>query len=155
MKIDAFCHIIPRPYLERIDSLRCGRDRVWLSTIVCPSPDRSVVDQMVRPILADNLAAPAYAGLQRHVGRGPALEAMWERWAAGDRAGAHDQLPAAVIDELVVSGTPEQCGDCIRSVERRTGVQIIATLFTPERPAFSETVSRMASRQQRGPAAQR
>jgi probable F420-dependent oxidoreductase len=127
--------------LDRLSSLSCDRGRVWLSTTVCPSPDRRVVDEIVRPLVADYLAAPAYAGLQRQVGRGPALEAMWERWAAGDRAGAHRQLPSAVIDELVVSGTPEECGAWIRGVEADTGIQVIASLYLPGATPYADVVS--------------
>jgi probable F420-dependent oxidoreductase len=129
--------------LDRLDTLRCDRGRIWLSTIVCPSPDRAVVDETVRSVLADYLAAPAYAALQRQVGRGPALEAMWERWAVGDRTGAHDQLPSSVIDELVVSGTVEHCGEWIRDVEANTGIQVIATIFTPAAASYRDVVARL------------
>jgi probable F420-dependent oxidoreductase len=130
--------------LDRLESLRCDRDRIWLSTLVCPSPDAHVVDEMLRPLVTDYLAAPAYANLQRIVGRGPALEAMWERLAAGDRSGARTRLPRAVIDELVVSGTPERCGDTLRSLEREYGIHLIATLYLASGQTYGEVIRAMA-----------
>jgi probable F420-dependent oxidoreductase len=130
--------------LDRFDSLRCRRDRVWLSMIVCPTGDRTVLDSSVRPLMADYLAIPAYANLQRRAGRGPALESLWERWAAGDRSGARSQLPHSVIDELVVSGEPEECGRWIRDAERRHGIQIVATILLPEGMDYHDVLTRIS-----------
>jgi probable F420-dependent oxidoreductase len=130
--------------LDRLEALRCSRDRIWLSTLVCPSPDPQVVDEMLRPLIADYLSAPAYAALQQMVGRGPALTAMWERFAAADRSGAWAQLPRAVIDELVVSGTPEECGERLRADERRYGVHLVATLYLAGGQSYREVIRDMA-----------
>jgi alkanesulfonate monooxygenase SsuD/methylene tetrahydromethanopterin reductase-like flavin-dependent oxidoreductase (luciferase family) len=130
--------------LDRLEALRSSRDRVWLSTLVCPSPDPEVVDEMLRPLIADYLSSPAYAGLQQTVGRGPALAAMWERFAAADRSGARAQLPRAVIDELVVSGTPEECGERLRADERRYGIHLVATLYLARDQSYSEVIRDMA-----------
>lgn len=130
--------------LDHFDSLRCSRDRVWLSMIVCPTTDRTFLDSSVRPLVADYLAIPAYANLQRRAGRGPALESLWNRWASGDRSGARSLLPNSVIDELVVSGEPEECGRWIRSAERHHGIQIIATVLVPEGMDYHEVLARMS-----------
>jgi probable F420-dependent oxidoreductase len=130
--------------LDHFHSLRCPRDRVWLSMIVCPTRDRTFLDSSVRPLIADYLAIPAYANLQRRAGRGSALEPMWERRAAGDRSGARSQLPNSVIDELVVSGEPEECGRWIRNAERRHGIQIIATILMPEGMEYHDVLARIS-----------
>jgi probable F420-dependent oxidoreductase len=120
------------------------RSNVWLSIIVSPHPDPSDVDAAVRSMMADYLAAPAYAAIQRQVGRGPALEPMWTSWAAGNRKEARARLPRAVIEELVVSGTPEQCGDQLRAIERSTGASVVATVFTHGGCDFDDIITRMA-----------
>jgi alkanesulfonate monooxygenase SsuD/methylene tetrahydromethanopterin reductase-like flavin-dependent oxidoreductase (luciferase family) len=49
-----------------------------------------------------------YAEYQRWLGRGPALEAMWAAWQAGDRRGALAAVPDSVIDELFLIGSPAE-----------------------------------------------
>ncbi len=131
------------PDLDRLGSLG-DRRRIWMSTIVCPSPDREIVDRIVRPLMSDYLAAPAYASLQRLVGRGEALQTLWERAAAGDRAGARAALPVEVIDELVVSGAAAQCGRQIREIESKYGIHVIATLYLPDGTDYDETIRAMS-----------
>lgn len=131
--------------LDRLQTLTGDRSRVWLSLVVCPSPDRTEVDRIVRPLMSDYLSAPSYAGLQRQVGRGGSLEAMWDRFAAGDRDGARAQLPSAVIDELVVSGDPQQCGRALRDIEADLGVHAIATLYLPSGLGYLDALDQMRS----------
>jgi hypothetical protein len=114
--------------------------------VVCPSSDRAIVDTLTRPVLANYLAAPAYADLQRRLGRGPALAAMWEAWELGDRSRALAQLPAAVLDELVIWGSPERCGRTLASIEAETGVRAIATLFLPPDEPFLGAAAALANR---------
>jgi probable F420-dependent oxidoreductase len=130
--------------LDSLDSLRCDHDRVWLSMIVCPTRDPALVDATVRPLISDYLAVPAYASLQRRAGRGPALESMWERWTAGDRHGARSQLPRSVIDELIISGHPEECGQRIGRAEEHYGIQIIATILLPEGVDYDDVIKRIS-----------
>ena len=47
------------------------------------------------------LNVEAYAEFHRWLGRGPALQPMWDAWAAGDRKGALAAIPDEVVDELV------------------------------------------------------
>ena len=47
---------------------------------------------------------------QRWLGRGPALQPMWDAWAAGDRKGALEAIPDEVVDELVVHGSRPSAG---------------------------------------------
>lgn len=132
--------------LDRLDTLTRDRGRLWLSVVVCPSSDRTEVDRIVRPLMTDYLSAPSYAGLQRQVGRGGSLAAMWDRFAAGDRDGARAQLPSAVIDELVISGTPQQCGKTLRDIEADLGVHAIATLYVPPGLGYMDVLGQMSDR---------
>ena len=52
---------------------------------------------------------PVYAEFQRWLGRGPALQGMWDAWQAGDRKAALAAIPDEVVDQLIVHGSPEQC----------------------------------------------
>jgi alkanesulfonate monooxygenase SsuD/methylene tetrahydromethanopterin reductase-like flavin-dependent oxidoreductase (luciferase family) len=38
---------------------------------------------------------------------------MWEAWRAGDRKAALAEIPDAVVDELVVHGSPAACRERI------------------------------------------
>ena len=134
--------VAPRE-LDSLDELPADRGRVAVVTPVCPSPDRAVVDALMRPVLASYLAAPAYAGLQRRLGREAALAPMWERWAAGDQAGAVAALPGSVIDDLVVWGTPAECGRALAEAERDTGARVVVALFPPDGYDHAEVVDQM------------
>jgi probable F420-dependent oxidoreductase len=117
--------------IQKVGPLPPARSRVFLAVPVCPSPDPAVVDRVMRPVLGDYLNAPAYAQQQRRMGRAAALRPMWEAWDRGDRRGAHERLPRALIDELVVSGTPAECRARLDGIEATTGVRVIATYFLP------------------------
>jgi probable F420-dependent oxidoreductase len=78
---------------------------------VCPSGDAETVRAVARRQIAAYLTVPAYAAFQRWVGRGPALEPLWRAWSAGDRRAAAASIPDAVVDELVVHGSPTECGN--------------------------------------------
>jgi probable F420-dependent oxidoreductase len=129
--------------LDRLAELPADRSRVAVVTAVCPSPDRVVVDAVMRPVLATYLAAPAYAALQRRLGRGPALETLWARWAIGDRAGALDALPRSVVDDLVVWGTPGECGQALAAAERAWGARLVVSLFAPDGSWFGNVIDQM------------
>jgi probable F420-dependent oxidoreductase len=132
--------------LARLEVLPADRSRVSIVLLVCPSDDRTVVDTLMSPLLANYLNVPAYAALQRRLGRGPALAAMWEAWALGDRRRAIAQVPAAVIDELVIWGTPERCQRTLAAIEAETRVRVITTLFLPPGEAFLEAAAGLATR---------
>lgn len=119
--------------LERIDPLPADRSRISMVVPVCPTADRDEMEQVMRPVVADYLQAPAYAEQQRQLGRGPALEPMWQAWLDGDRRGARAALPSSILDDLVVWGDPTECRVRVRDLERDTGTRVIATFFpTPE-----------------------
>jgi alkanesulfonate monooxygenase SsuD/methylene tetrahydromethanopterin reductase-like flavin-dependent oxidoreductase (luciferase family) len=76
---------------------------------VCPNPDPAVVRPAARFAIAAYLTVPVYAEFHRWLGRGPALQPLWDAWAAGDRQAAVAAIPDEVVDELLVWGTPEEC----------------------------------------------
>jgi alkanesulfonate monooxygenase SsuD/methylene tetrahydromethanopterin reductase-like flavin-dependent oxidoreductase (luciferase family) len=86
-----------------------------------------------RYLISTYLTVPAYAAFHEWLGRGPALAPMNAAWAKGDRAGAAAAIPDAVVDDLVLHGSPEQCRDQVAAYAR-AGVRtpVIALLPTPE-----------------------
>lgn len=87
-----------------------GPDREVVARIfVCPSDDREAVLAGGRRLLAAYLNVPVYRAFHEWLGRADQLGGHWERWAAGDRKGALDEIPEQVVDDLLVHGTSEQC----------------------------------------------
>jgi probable F420-dependent oxidoreductase len=76
---------------------------------VCPSEDTEAVRQGAKFAIAAYLNVPVYAAFHEWLGRGDQLGGMWEAWKAGDRKAAVAAIPDALVDELVVHGSPEQC----------------------------------------------
>lgn len=76
---------------------------------ICPSEDADAVRAAARFAIAAYLNVPVYAEFHRWLGRGPALQAMWDAWAGGDRKAALAAISDETVDELVVHGSPAQC----------------------------------------------
>ena len=75
--------------------------------LVAATEDVDAVRTFARRLVAAYLNVPAYAAFQRWLGRGPALETMWERWqsrrpARRPAGGSLDE----VVDGLVVHRLP-------------------------------------------------
>lgn len=81
---------------------------------VCPSPDADAVRARGREMIAAYLNVPVYREFQKWIGRGEALANMWRCWDDGDRPGALSAIPDAVVDDLIVHGTAEQCREHVR-----------------------------------------
>ena len=75
---------------------------------VVAGQDRETARGLARRMVTAYLNTGVYAEYQRWLGRGPALEAMWAAWQAGDRRGALAAVPDSVIDELFIIGTPAE-----------------------------------------------
>jgi probable F420-dependent oxidoreductase len=87
-----------------------GADReLVVRLFVAASTDAEQVRNVARRQITAYLSVPAYAEFQRWIGRGPALERMWEAWGTGNRKGALAAVDDDVVDELVVHGTPARC----------------------------------------------
>ncbi len=76
---------------------------------VLPTEDRDLARMVGRRMITAYLNVEAYAQFHRWLGRGPALEPMWEAWAAGDRKKALEVIPDEVVDALIVHGSFAEC----------------------------------------------
>jgi probable F420-dependent oxidoreductase len=100
---------------------------------VCPTTDVTHARKAGRRLIAAYLTVPAYAAFHRWLGREPALGQMWDRWSAGDRKGALAAIPDAVVDELIVHGTPDECRAKVQAyADAGVTVPVMALVGTPE-----------------------
>ena len=76
---------------------------------VIVTEDANVARTVGRRMITAYLNVEAYAEFHRWLGRGPALQPMWDAWAAGDRKGALAAIPDEVVDDLVVHGSVAEC----------------------------------------------
>jgi alkanesulfonate monooxygenase SsuD/methylene tetrahydromethanopterin reductase-like flavin-dependent oxidoreductase (luciferase family) len=97
---------------------------------VIPNADPAVARAVGRRMIAAYMNVEAYAEFQRWLGRGPALEPMWEKWSAGDRRGALEVIPDQVVDDLVVHGSFEECRAKIARYATN-GVTVPAPMIIP------------------------
>ncbi len=96
--------------------------------IVCEDAD--LARSIGRRMITAYLNVEAYAEFHRWLGRGPALQPMWDAWSAGDRKKALAVIPDEVVDDLVVHGSPAECRSHIqRYVDN--GVTIPAPAVIP------------------------
>ena len=99
---------------------------------VCPTEDAGYARTLGRRMIAAYLTVPAYAEFHRWLGREPLLGAMWRAWAAGDRKGALAAIPDAVVDDLIVHGSPDECRAKVRAyADAGVHVPVMALLPTP------------------------
>ena len=103
---------------------------------VVTAPDRETARGMARRMVTAYLNTGVYADYQRWLGRGPALEAMWAAWQAGDRRGALAAVPDSVIDELFVIGTPAEIRSGVADYVR-AGITIpVLAVLAPDRDSI-------------------
>jgi probable F420-dependent oxidoreductase len=85
-----------------------GGKEIVARVFVIASDDFATVRKVGGRHLAGYLTVPAYRQFQEWLGRGAALQPMWDAWAEGDRKRALEVIPDEVIDELFVWGAPEK-----------------------------------------------
>src|SRR3989441_7378568 len=68
-----------------------------------PGPES---DQIIRRHIAAYLNVPVYRAYQEWLGRTPALQPMWVKWAAGGRNGAGAVIPSAPVEALTARRPP-------------------------------------------------
>ena len=121
---------------------------------VCPSENADLVRAGARRAIAAYMNVPVYAAFQRWLGRGDALEGMWEAWQAGDRKQALEEIPDEVVDDLVVHGSVERCRELIdRYFENGVTTSSLSIMpFDPELDAW-EAISALAPAASSGPPA--
>jgi probable F420-dependent oxidoreductase len=76
---------------------------------VAPTTDRDTVRSMGKFAIAAYLTVPVYAAFHEWLGRGEQLAGLWSKWKEGDRKGALEEIPDELVDQLVVSGSPDEC----------------------------------------------
>ncbi|GGT58918.1 LLM class F420-dependent oxidoreductase [Actinomadura citrea] len=81
---------------------------------VCPTDDAAEARAIGRWMIAAYMTVPVYRAFHEWLGRGEALRAMNEAWAAGDRKKALEVIPDEVVDDLIVHGSPERCRARVR-----------------------------------------
>jgi probable F420-dependent oxidoreductase len=81
---------------------------------VVPTDDADIARTVGRRMITAYLNVPTYADFHRWLGRGPALQPMWDAWATGDRKAALAAIPDEVVDDLIIHGSLGQCRAHIR-----------------------------------------
>jgi len=85
------------------------RKEIVARIFVIPTEDKDLARTVGRRMITAYLNVTAYAEFHRWLGRGAALQPMWDAWDAGDRKGALAAIPDEVVDELVVHGSLPEC----------------------------------------------
>ena len=116
---------------------KAGRDPGKLEVVcrifVCMIEDESIIDFLGRRMIAAYLNVPVYAAFHQWLGRGPALQGMWDNWKAGDRKAATAAIKRETIEELVIFGSPETCRHKIQAYVDH-GVTVPVLNFIPVAP---------------------
>lgn len=100
---------------------------------VCPTEDANYARTLGRALISTYLTVPAYAAFHDWLGRGETLRPMHEAWASGDRKGAAAAIPDAVVDDLVLHGSPESVRSQVQAyAEAGVTTPVIALVPTPE-----------------------
>ncbi len=110
---------------------------------VIPTEDRDTVRGIGRRMITAYLNVPVYAAFHEWIGRGDALQPMWDAWKAGDRAAATEAVPDHVLDELIVWGSPEQCAEGVRAYADN-GVTTPAPMIISDPPTTRTTMRALA-----------
>jgi len=112
---------------------------------VVPTSDKDVARSVGRRMISSYLTVNAYAEFHRWLGRGDALQPMWDAWAQGDRKLANQVIPDAVVDELIIHGSYDECREhVLRYVE--AGVQIPSIAIVPFGVDLQEAVEGLGPR---------
>jgi probable F420-dependent oxidoreductase len=112
---------------------------------VVPTSDKDVARSIGRRMISSYLTVNAYAEFHRWLGRGDALQPMWDAWAAGDRKLANQVIPGAVVDELIIHGSYDECREHVaRYVD--AGVQIPSIAIVPFGVDLLEAVEGLSPR---------
>ncbi len=110
---------------------------------VIPNEDADTARAIGRRMIAAYLNVEAYAEFHRWLGRGDALQPMWDAWRAGDRKGALEVIPDEVTDALVLHGSVGSCRDQVLAY-CEAGVTIPAIAIVPFGVDLREAVRGLA-----------
>ena len=76
---------------------------------VCPTTDADTARFIGKRMVAAYLTVPVYAAFHQWLGRGDIIAPMLTAWNSGDRKGALEAIPDALVDELVIHGSAGEC----------------------------------------------
>jgi probable F420-dependent oxidoreductase len=107
-----------RKVVPHVEEGRSEAPEIVARLFVIASTDTEAVRAQAKRSIAAYLNVPVYAAFHEWLGRGPVLETMWSAWKAGDRKAALAAVPDALVDELFIYGTPEQCASRIADYVR-------------------------------------
>jgi probable F420-dependent oxidoreductase len=82
---------------------------------VCPTDDAGTARYIGRRVIAAYLTVPVYAAFHEWLGRGEVIAPMLAAWNSGDRKAALEAIPDELVDELVIHGPPDYCGERVAS----------------------------------------
>jgi probable F420-dependent oxidoreductase len=97
---------------------------------VCPTEDTATARYIGRRMIAAYLTVPVYAAFHEWLGRGEVIAPMRAAWAAGDRKGALEAIPDALVDELVIHGSLDYCRERVAEYHA-TGLDTPVIAITP------------------------
>ncbi|BCJ42424.1 LLM class F420-dependent oxidoreductase [Actinoplanes ianthinogenes] len=100
---------------------------------VVPTDDAGYARTLGRRLITSYLTVPAYAAFHRWLGREEILTPMWDAWERGDRKAALAAIPDALVDDLVVHGTPDVVRARVQAyADAGVTIPVMALLPTPE-----------------------
>ncbi len=111
-----------------------GRDPASVEIVcrifVCLHEDLQAARALARRQIAAYLNVPVYRRFHEWLGNGPLLQAMWERWEAGDRRGALAAIPDEAVDAFYAVGDAARCRAQVEAYVA-AGVDTPLLAFTP------------------------
>jgi probable F420-dependent oxidoreductase len=110
---------------------------------VIPTEDADAARATARRMITAYLNVGAYAEFHRWLGRGAALQPMWDAWASGDRKAALAAVPDEVVDDLFIHGSPAACREHVARYVAN-GVTIPALAVIPVGVDLAESVRALA-----------
>jgi probable F420-dependent oxidoreductase len=104
---------VPRSVqIVRETAARAGRDaaaiEITARLLINVDPPGPASDLAVRRHVTAYLNVPVYQAFQAWLGRGEALEPMWNAWRRGDRRAAVSAVPEHVTNDLIIRGSIDE-----------------------------------------------
>jgi probable F420-dependent oxidoreductase len=111
---------------------------------VCPTSDTGTARLIGRRMIAAYLTVPVYAAFHQWLGRGDIIAPMLTAWNSGDRKGALEAIPDALVDELVIHGPAQECRERVAEYQAAgLDTPVIAIVPVPGLD-LADTVSKLA-----------
>ncbi len=110
---------VPRSVeVVREAAAKAGRDpggiEVTARLLISVDPPSPASDEAARRQVAAYLNVPVYRAFHEWLGRGEALDPMWQAWTRGDRRAAVAAVPSEVIRDLIIRGSMSDIREHVR-----------------------------------------